>query len=77
MMRRFVSCHGSPSYGPEPTVVPSPAQASVIVAASSAVPSSGWTTTRTSIPYCRAKSRSRWSWAGTAMIAPVPYSIRT
>src|SRR5271168_2013752 len=27
--------------------------------------------------YFVANSKSRWSWAGTAMMAPVPYSIRT
>src|SRR4029450_8996721 len=36
----------------------------------------GWTTTRTGRPYLRANSRSRWAWAGTAMIAPGPYPIR-
>ena len=34
-------------------------------------------TTFTGIPYLRANSRSRWSCAGTAMTAPVPYSITT
>ena len=31
----------------------------------------------TGMPYLRQNSKSRWSWAGTAMIAPVPYSIST
>src|SRR3989475_7540428 len=34
-------------------------------------------TTRPGIPYVLATSKSRWSCAGTAMIAPVPYSYRT
>ena len=38
--------------------------------APSSVPPSGWITTRTSMPYLRANSKSRWSWAGTDMIAP-------
>jgi len=37
----------------------------------------GWITTRMGSPYFLAKSKSRWSWAGTAMMAPVPYSMRT
>ncbi len=28
-------------------------------------------------PYVFANSKSLWSWAGTDMIAPVPYSMRT
>ena len=34
-------------------------------------------TTRIGRSYLRANSKSRWSWAGTAMTAPVPYSIST
>ena len=59
----------SPSSGPELTSVPSPGVASP-VSAGSGPPVS--TTTRTGSPNVRAKSRSRWSCAGTAMIAPVP-----
>ena len=36
-----------------------------------------WMTTLTGRPYSPAKSKSRWSWAGTAMTMPVPYSIST
>ena len=53
------------------TIEPVPGQDSVIVAPSSDSPS-GCTTTRTSMPYFRANSKSRSSCAGTAMIAPVP-----
>ena len=35
-------------------------------------PSLGWTTQRIGRLKARANSKSRWSWAGTAMIAPVP-----
>ena len=66
-----------PSNGPLATITPSAANASVIVAPSSGSPSSGCTTTRTSMPCSRANSKSRWSCAGTAMIAPVPYPIST
>ncbi len=33
---------------------------------------SGWITGTIWRPNLRANSKSRWSWAGTAMIAPVP-----
>ncbi len=49
----------------------------VMVAPSIGGASSGCTTTRTSNPYLRANSKSRWSWAGTAIMAPVPYVIST
>ncbi len=52
-------------------MTPGPVYASVMVSASSP-PSGGWTTTRTGRPFARAKSRSRWSCAGTPMTAPVP-----
>ena len=58
-----------PSNGPELTRVPSPG------VACQDGPGSGrsvCTTTRTGRSKARAKSRSRWSCAGTAMIAPVP-----
>ena len=58
-----------PSSGPELISCPSPGVATPVSAGS------GWsvsTTTRTGSPNLRAKSRSRWSCAGTAMIAPVP-----
>ena len=47
------------------------AYASVISAGSRPRPS-GLITTRIGRSYLRANSKSRWSWAGTAMIAPVP-----
>ncbi len=40
-------------------------------------PSVGSTTQRIGRSKARAKAKSRLSWAGTAMIAPVPYPIRT
>ena len=43
-----------------------------IVAPSGAGSSTGRTTVMTGILYLRAKSKSRWSCAGTPMIAPVP-----
>ncbi len=58
-----------PSSGPELTRVPSPGVASP-VSPGSARPVC--TTTRTGRSNLRAKSRSRWSCAGTAMMAPWP-----
>ena len=58
-----------PSSGPELTSVPSPGVACQVCAGSGR---SVCTTTWTGRPNSRAKSRSRWSCAGTAMIAPVP-----
>jgi len=49
----------------------------VIVSATRGSLPSGCTTTRTGRPYLRQNSKSRWSCAGTAMMAPVPYSSRT
>ena len=46
------------------------------IGASSGVPGAA-TTRRIGSPNLRANSKSRSSWAGTAMIAPVPYSIST
>ena len=40
-------------------------------------PSRGATTWRTGSPNVSANSKSRSSWPGTAIIAPVPYSIST
>ena len=71
VIRRFASCHGRPSYSPEFTRLPSPAWASVIVAASLDVPSSA-TTIVTGRSYFRANSKSRSSWPGTPITAPVP-----
>ena len=69
MILAIASCFDSPSSGPELTSLPSPGVATPVCAGSGAPVSS---TTRTGRPNVRAKSRSRWSCAGTAMIAPVP-----
>ena len=45
--------------------------------AGSRFPPSGMMVTMTGRPNSRANSKSLWSWAGTAMMAPVPYSART
>jgi hypothetical protein len=69
MIAGMAAALSRPSSGPELTSVPWPGVAIPDTAGS------GWsvaTTTRTGRPNFRAKSRSRWSWAGTAMIAPVP-----
>ena len=69
MIAAMAAALASPSSGPEFTSVPSPGVAVPVSAGS------GWsvsTTTRTGRSKLRAKSRSRWSCAGTAMIAPVP-----
>ena len=68
---------GSPSNGPLSTITPSCGIASVIASGSIGSDPSGWITTRTGSPCCRANAKSRSSCAGTAMIAPVPYSIST
>ena len=68
-MAAMASALGSPSIGPELTSSPSPGVATPVSAGSGA---SVCTTVRTGSPKARAKSRSRWSCAGTAMIAPVP-----
>ena len=67
MIARLPSDAGMPVKSPEFTSGPSPAQGS----------SPQSTTRRISRPNCSAKAKSRSSWAGTAMIAPVPYSIST
>ena len=67
----------SPSNGPLLTITPSCGMASVIASGSIASAPGGWITTRTGSPCCRANAKSRSSCAGTAMIAPVPYSIST
>ena len=78
-MTRWASSDQRPVYSPESTTRPGSEYAAVIVAASSgAAPlPSGWMTTRTERPYFRANSKSRWSCAGTAITAPVPYSPST
>jgi hypothetical protein len=42
------------------------------VYASPSQSSGGWTVRTIGSPNAEAKSQSRWSWPGTAMIAPVP-----
>ena len=68
---------GAPSHGPECTRTPSFDTASVSAASSGTSPPAGATTTRIGSRYFRANSKSRSSWAGTAMTAPVPYSPST
>ncbi len=67
---------GSPVCGPELTIrssVPCETKAVSIGAATSASETSGPAMTRRiGSPNLRANSKSRSSWAGTAMIAPVP-----
>ncbi len=63
-----------PSNGPLCTITPGPSYASVM--SSERISSSGgWMTTLIGRPYSFANSKSRWSCAGTAITAPVPYSI--
>ena len=69
MIRAIAAALSSPSSGPEFTSWPSPGVATPVCAGSGRPVS---TTIRTGSPNLRAKSRSRWSCAGTAMIAPVP-----
>ena len=66
-----------PVKGPDSTTVPGTVDATSIVSPDSGASPVGWITTLTGRSYLRANSKSRWSWAGTAMIAPVPYSART
>ena len=40
-------------------------------------PSGPTITSTSSRSYCLANSKSRWSWVGTAITAPVPYSMST
>jgi hypothetical protein len=46
-------------------------------AAAAPSPPAGATTARTGSPNCCANSKSRASWAGTAMMAPLPYDPST
>ena len=64
---------GVPSSGPESTMTPASTYASTMWSTTSGSPA-GWMTTRMGISYFFANSKSRWSWAGTAITAPVPYS---
>ena len=69
------SPEGVPSNGPELIICPPYG----IARSSGFVTSiSGWSYTgMISRPYCVANSKSRWSCAGTAITAPVPYVTRT
>ena len=69
MTARLASAVGSPSRGPELTARPSPLKASPV---STARPPAGATTWTMGSPNFLANAKSRSSWAGTAMIAPVP-----
>ena len=72
-MVRGIACSvGVPVSGPESIIDPLAITASLMVAPSSGSRSGGWITGRTVRPNERAKSKSRSSWAGTAMMAPVP-----
>ncbi len=66
---RFVS---TPLMGPLSTMTPGPTYDSGIVSSASGSRPSGWITGVIFRPNCLANSKSRWSCAGTAMIAPVP-----
>ena len=78
-MMSMASVDQRPSYSPDATTLPGSSLAAVIVAASSGTaPSpSGCITTRIGSEYFLANSKSRWSCAGTAITAPVPYSPST
>ncbi len=72
MIAAMAAALSRPSSGPELTSTPWPGVAIPVSRRVGLVGRSWATTTRTGRPNFRAKSRSRWSWAGTAMIAPVP-----
>ncbi len=69
---RLPSSADIPSRKPELISVAGPSCATVPIANSSARSPGGSTTTGTSSPYLRAKSRSRWSPHGHPNTAPVP-----
>ncbi len=66
MARALAVGMSRPSRNPEFTLTPSPVQAPP------SKPSGGWTVRTTGRPWAWAKSQSRSSSAGTAMMAPVP-----
>ena len=74
-MTCFACAEGMPSKRPECTSTPGSVQAPSAPAGPFAP--SGTITGRTGSSYCRANTKSRWSWAGTPITAPVPYSART
>ena len=78
MIASLADTDGMPVKRPELTSTSSSVCATNgLPSSSSAGPSAGSTTRRMGSSNAVAKSKSRWSWAGTAMIAPVPYSIST
>ena len=74
-MAAFARAESRPVNSPASTSTPGSLQAPA--SRSTAAPSAGATARRTGRPWRRANSQSRWSWAGTDMTAPVPYSIST
>ncbi len=69
---RRASSLARPEYSPEFSSTPSSGKDSAIADSSAKAPSAGRITGRTAMPYLRQNSKSRWSCAGTAMMAPVP-----
>ena len=76
MIFAFAEAVSRPSSSPEFTAAPSSVYASVRLSRVLPVFFShsafGVTTVRTGRPNCLANAKSRSSWAGTAMMAPVP-----
>jgi hypothetical protein len=68
---RFASAIVNPSRNPELIFTPSPVYASPVH------PAGRVTVSMIGSPCAVANSQSRWSSPGTAMIAPVPYVMRT
>ena len=66
------SAVGIPSKEPELHCTPSASKAASRASPSGTGPSAGRITGITGMAYLRANSKSRWSWAGTPMMAPVP-----
>ena len=78
MMARLPSGAAMPVNAPELISTSSSVCATYAPSKSPApIPSRGATTWRTGSPNVSANSKSRSSWPGTAITAPVPYSIRT
>ncbi len=77
VMSRSASLAGRPVHGPECTsAYPSVSVSASSIGASASCPARA-STRVTGRPNLRAKAKSRSSCAGTAMMAPVPYSIST
>ena len=75
-MASLAAALAMPVNWPESTRTPSSSYAAVRLSALSSCPG-GWITTWMGKSYFWANSKSRWSWAGTAITAPVPYSMST